>query len=91
MREHFRPESTMRNTYPWRHLIWVLCSGFMVSFGLDAMREGFLTSIMVFVVHASLYAGLMTLGAEHYRYARYKGAKKAYGHMLKRNEKLGWE
>lgn len=91
MKEHFSPTASMRSTYPWPHLGWVLCSGAAAHLGANLLPEGFLASVMVLAVHLSLYAALMNLGVEHYRHARYKGAKKAYDHMLKRNEKLGWE
>ena len=91
MKEHFKPTASMRSTYPWRHRMWVGISGFMTAFGVEALREGCLTSILYFVSHLSLYVALMNLGAEHYRYARYKGAKKVFSHMVERNEKLGWE
>lgn len=89
MKEHFSPTASMRSTYPWRHLGWVLCSGAGVHMGVNVLPEGFLTSVMVFAVHLSLYAALMNLGVEHYRYARYKDAKKVYDHMLERNRMEG--
>ena len=89
MKEHFRPTASMRSTYPWGYMVMVMTAALGVDLLVPRTDAGILTWIVTFAFYMVLYTGLMRLGAEHYRYTRYRAAKKTYEHYVKLNDEIG--